>query len=137
MSVPTITVNGNLIKDPENRQTNNGKSMTTFTIAYTRRNFNQQTHQWEDKNTSYLDVTCFDTLATNAHQSLHKGSSVIITGQLEQHHYQNKDGQNRSSWRLLADTIGVSLNRGIVTVTTPQTYPAPQGNYNAQSNFDF
>ena len=130
MSLPTVTINGNLTKDPENRQTSNGKSMTTFTIAYSRSTFNQQTNKWETVNTSYLDVTCFGTLATNAHQSLHKGSSVIVTGQLEQHHYQSKDGQNRSTWRLLADTIGVNLNRGIVTVTTPQTYPASQGNYN-------
>lgn len=133
MSEPTITVTGNVVRDPENKRTTNGTPITTFTIAYSRRARNPQTNQWETVNTSYLDVTAFNTLAENAHQSLHKGTPVTVTGTLSQHTYTGKDNQKHSTWRLTADDIAVSIKNGIATLTRPQTN---QG-YNNDTTFGF
>ena len=49
MNENTITVSGNVIAEPEMRQTKGGHPMLTFRVASNHRYFNSRTGQWEEE----------------------------------------------------------------------------------------
>lgn len=108
MSSP-VTLRGRLIKDPELRYTNSGKAVAQFTVVTAKRYKDQQTQEWVEQDTSFWDVTAFDKLAENIIESCQKGTSVIVTGAMRQEKWVNKDQENRTSWKVLADDVALSL----------------------------
>ncbi len=104
----TVFLVGNVTKDLELRYTQSGLPNVTFGIAVSRRWQNRQTNEWEEA-TSYFDVVCWRELAEHAHESLSKGSRVIVVGRLEQRSWENEDGQKRSKVEVIADEVGPSL----------------------------
>lgn len=113
----TFTVVGNLAKDPEIRYTQNGKPVTSFTMADTPRSLNSATNEWEDGTTLWLSVTAWDVLAENVAASLAKGMRVVVTGSLTQKNYTTKDGQERIQLEIKANEVAPSLRFATATVT--------------------
>lgn len=113
----TFTVVGNLAKDPEIRYTQNGKPVTSFTMADTPRSLNPATNEWEDGTTLWLSVTAWDALAENVAASLAKGMRVVVTGSLTQKNYTTKDGQERIQLEIKANEVAPSLRFATATVT--------------------
>lgn len=106
MADSTITVVGNLTRDPELRFTTGGRGTANFGIAVSRRY--QVNNEWQEQ-TSFFNVVAWGTLAENAAASLNKGHRVIVTGRLEQRSYDDKEGQKRTIVEIVADEIGPSL----------------------------
>jgi single-strand DNA-binding protein len=106
MAESTVTIVGNLTRDPELRFTAGGKGVASFGVAVSRRY--QQNGEWQEK-TSFFNVTAWDTLGENIAASLNKGARVIVTGRLEQREYETKEGEKRSVVEIVADEIGPSL----------------------------
>jgi len=106
MASNTITVVGNLTRDPELRYTQSGKATVTVGIAVNRRY--QVNGEWQEQ-TSYMNVVAWGTLGENAAASLTKGNRIIVTGRLEQRSYETKEGEKRSVVEIIADEIGPSL----------------------------
>jgi len=81
----TITLVGNLTRDPELRFTANGRAVASFGIAVGRRY--QVNGEWQEQ-TSYFNITAWGQLGENAAASLSKGARIVVTGRLEQriHH---------------------------------------------------
>ncbi len=104
----SVTLVGNVIRDPELRFTPSGLASCNFSIAVNRRKLNQQTQEW-DESTSFFDVTCWREMAENVSESLHKGSRVIVTGRLEQRTWETPDGDKRSKVQVVAEEVGPSL----------------------------
>jgi single-strand DNA-binding protein len=104
----SITLVGNITRDPELRFTPSGQPTATFGLAVNRRWQNKQTQDWEEA-TSFFDVVCWREMAENASESLQKGSRVIVTGRLEQRSWENQEGEKRSKIEVVADEIGPSL----------------------------
>ncbi len=104
----TITIVGNVTRDPELRFTSSGQATATFGIAVNRRWQNRQSQQWEEA-TSFFDVVCWREMAENASESLTKGARVIVTGRLEQRNWETQEGEKRSKVEIIADEIGPSL----------------------------
>ena len=102
----TVTIVGNLTRDPELRFTAGGKGVASFGVAVGRRF--QQNGEWQEK-TSFFNVTAWDTLGENAAASLTKGTRVVVTGRLEQREYETKEGEKRNVVEIVADEIGPSL----------------------------
>jgi single-strand DNA-binding protein len=109
MSSP-VNLKGRLIKDPEMRFTNGGKAVVQFTVVTAKR-FKDQQGQWTEQDTSFWDVTAFDALAENIAENCVKGTAVIVTGSMRQEKWVNKEGENRTSWKVLAEDVGVSLKQ--------------------------
>jgi len=103
----TITLVGNLTRDPELRFTPSGLATATLGIAVNRRRQNQS-GEWEEQ-TSFFNIVCWRDMAENVSQSLQKGARVLVTGRLEQRSYQTQDGEKRSVIEVIADEIGPSL----------------------------
>ena len=102
----TVTIVGNLTRDPELRFTAGGKGIASFGLAVNRRW--QQNGEWQEK-VSFFNVTAWDTLGENIAASLTKGTRVIVTGRLEQREYETKEGEKRNVVEIVADEIGPSL----------------------------
>jgi single-strand DNA-binding protein len=113
MADNTVTLVGNLTRDPELRFTSSGQAVASFGLAVNRRF--QRNGQWEE-NTSFFNITCWSQMAENAATSLGKGSRVLVTGRLEQRSYESQ-GEKRSVVEVIADEIGPSLRWATAEVT--------------------
>ena len=123
----TVTIVGNLTRDPELRFTATGQANTTFGVAVNRRWQNRQTQEWEEA-TSFLDVVAWADLAENVAQSLKRGDRVVVTGRVDQRSWENTEGDKRSKVEITANEIAPSLRRATVAISknergTPRTAP--------------
>ena len=107
MSAP-VTLRGRLTRDPEIRFSAAGKPVTKFSVV-TSRNFKNQAGEWEERDTTFWDVTAFGELAQNVADSIEKGTAVIVTGNAAQEEWETKDGQKRRSMRVIAEEVAPSL----------------------------
>ena len=112
----SVTLVGNLTRDPELRFTNTGQATTTFGLAVNRRWQNRQTQEWEEQ-TSYFDVVCWREMAENVSESLGRGSRVVVCGRLEQRSWETPEGDRRSKVEVVADEVGPSLRWASAQVT--------------------
>ena len=117
-----ITVVGNLTADPEMRYTGSGVPFASFTIASTPRTFDKQANEWKDGEALFLRATVWREFAEQVANSLTKGMRVIARGQLKQRSYQDKDGNQRTSYELDIDEIGPSLRYATAQVTRAQQH---------------
>ncbi|HUF33626.1 MAG TPA: single-stranded DNA-binding protein [Acidimicrobiales bacterium] len=108
MADNTVTVIGNLTRDPELRYTGGGQAMAKFGLAVNRRWQNRQTSEWEEQ-VSFFNVVAWAEMAENAAESLPKGARVIVTGRLEQRSWETPEGEKRSVVEIRADEIAPSL----------------------------
>ena len=112
----TITLVGNLTRDPELRFTPSGLATATLGIAVNRSWRNKQTNEW-DEAVSFFDVTCWAQMAENVAESVTKGTRVLVTGRLEQRSWETNDGEKRSKVEIVAEEIGPSLRFATAGVT--------------------
>lgn len=104
----TVTVVGNLTRDPELRYTPSGQTIATFGLAVNRRWQNRQTQEWEEQ-TSFFDIKAWANLAENVAESIQRGTRVVVTGRLEQRSWETDNGDKRSKVEVVADDIAPSL----------------------------
>ena len=104
----TVTITGNLTREPEIRYTKEGQATTQLGVAVNRRWQDRTTQEWQEA-TSFFDVVCWRDLAENVALSLTKGMRVVVTGCIEQRSWETDDGEHRSKVEIAADEIGPSL----------------------------
>lgn len=124
----TLTVAGNLTADPDLRFIQgSGAPVTTFTIAATRRTYDQNTNAWKDGDTLFLRAVAWRELAEHTAESLTKGTRVIAHGRLKQRTYEDTEGVKRTIVELEVEEIGPSLKYATarVTKTTRDSAPHP------------
>lgn len=99
----TIVV-GNLGRDPETRHLASGDAVCNFSVAVT--------ESWKDKasgekreKTTWFRVNAFGKLAEICGQYLAKGSAVMIVGKMEPRKWTDKDGVEKETWELRADSM--------------------------------
>ena len=111
----TVTIVGNVTRDPEIRYTGGGAAKASFSVAVSRRWQNRQTNEWEEQ-TSFLNVVCWREMAENVAESIGKGTRVVVTGRLEQRSWETEAGEKRSVVEIVADEIAPSLRWATATV---------------------
>jgi single-strand DNA-binding protein len=104
----SITLVGNVTRDPELRFTPSGQATASFGLAVNRVWNDRQTNERKEA-VSFFDIVCWREMAENASESLQKGSRVIVTGRLEQRSWETQDGEKRSKVEVIADEVGPSL----------------------------
>jgi single-strand DNA-binding protein len=115
----TVTLVGNVTRDPEIRYTPSGQTVATFGLAVNRRWQNRQNNEWEEQ-TSFFDVKCWSQMAENVAESVQKGTRVIVTGRLTQRSYETREGEKRTVVELQVDEVGPSLRYATAKVTRTQ-----------------
>ena len=88
---------GNLVRDPELKQTTNGISVCNFTIAVNRTSKGV-------REVDYFDVVAWRGLAENCHRYLKKGRKVAVVGELHTRTYETQNGKRRA-FEIAADDV--------------------------------
>lgn len=124
----TLTVAGNVVADPEMRQTNEGKPVGRVRIAIPQRKFNQQSKQWEDGDSIFMNAVAFGPMAEHMASTLSKGMRVIIVGRLKQDEWTDKEsGVTRQDKSIVIEEIGASLLFDSFVKADRARRSAPQG----------
>ena len=102
-----VAIMGRLAADPQLRQTTTGKNVASFRIACDRgrRDANGQSQA------DWLDVVAWDRTAEFVCNYFQKGSLIAIDGRLQSRQYQDKNGNNRRSYEVQADSVYFADNR--------------------------
>ena len=98
----TITVIGNVGRDPELRYANSGAAVLKFSVAD---NYGRD----DNKKTSWHNVTVFGEMAENVGAVLSKGQRVIVIGRNEESEYTTREGETKKKWQIIADDVALSL----------------------------
>ena len=103
----SVTLIGNLTRDPEMRFTPSGAGQATLGLAVSRR-YQNKNGEWQEES-GFYNVVCWRDLAENV-QSLTKGTRVIVTGRLQWRQYQPEGSDKKVTViDVLADEVGPSL----------------------------
>lgn len=89
-------LSGNLTKAPELRETPNGKSVATFSLAV-KRDYGDET--------DFFNIVVWGKNGENCAKYLDKGSKVLVVGQLQNRSYEAKDGSKRTVTEIQANEI--------------------------------
>ena len=92
---------GRTTKEPEFRQTQNGVSVATFTIACDRNFKNAQ----GEKEADFFNIVCWRGLAETVGRYLGKGRLVAVSGRLQNRSYEAKDGTKRYITEIVASEV--------------------------------
>ena len=102
-SVNKVTIIGNLGKDPELKFMPNGDAVCNFSVA--------TTDTWKDKagekqeRTEWHNIVMYRKVAEIAGEYLKQGSSVYLEGRLQTRKWQTKEGQDRYTTEVVADSM--------------------------------
>ncbi len=99
---------GNLGRDPEMRYTPDGKPVTNFSVAVSRRAASSGGEQREE--TEWFRVTAFGKLAEICNEYLSKGRKVFVEGRLQTRTWDGQDGQKHTTVEIIASDM-VILDR--------------------------
>jgi single-strand DNA-binding protein len=117
MSLPTMNGTARLIEAPELRFSAQGKAVVKVRLAFNARRKDQQTGEWIDGDSFFIDGKAFDKAAENIAETLDKGMEVVVSGRLKTDKWETREGEKRSAAALLIDSIGPSLRSATAKVS--------------------
>lgn len=94
---------GNLGRDPEVRRLESGAVVAKFSIA-TNESYRDKNDEWQTQ-TEWHDIVVWRNLAERAERDLKKGKLVYIEGKLTHRKWQDKDGNDRYTTEVVANTF--------------------------------
>ncbi|HSI50325.1 MAG TPA: single-stranded DNA-binding protein [Ideonella sp.] len=103
-SINKVIIIGNLGRDPEVRYTPNGAAVCNLRIATTR-NWKHRESGERQEETEWHSVVLYDRQAEVAGEYLKKGRPVYIEGRLKTRKWQDKEGQDRYTTEIVAETM--------------------------------
>ena len=121
-----ITIMGRLTRDPELRTTQSQISVSSFTVACER----DYAAGGGDRETDFIDCVAWRGTGEFVSKYFHKGSMIVVTGRLQSRRWQDRDGNNRTSWEILADSVYFGESK---RDDQGSSYGQQSGNYQRQS----
>jgi single-strand DNA-binding protein len=102
----TVTVVGNLTRDPELRYTPTGQAVVKFSVPVNRFYTNRNGEKVEQ--TDFFTVNAWRSLAENVALSLKSGARVLITGRIQSRTWETEDGTKRTAVEIEAEEVAAS-----------------------------
>ena len=127
-----IIIMGRLTRDPELRRTQIGTAVCSFSVAVDR-DFKSQSGE---KETDFIDVVAWRQTGEFVSKYFTKGRMIVVSGSLQSRKWQDRNGQNRISWEVIADNVyfGDSKRDSAGDMGgsyAAPAYTAPAGGYSA------
>lgn len=113
----TAAIMGRLTADPELRQTQSGNPVTSFTVAVAR----SSVKQGQERETDFINVVAWRKTAEFVCRYFRKGNMIAVNGSIQTRKYQDRDGNNRTAFEILADNVHFCENKSAPEVTAPKT----------------
>lgn len=108
MALNKVILLGNLTKDPESQTTSSGITICKFTLAVQRKFSNAN----GEKETDFINIIVWRTLADNCIKYLKKGSKVAIVGAIQTRSYDAQDGTKRYVTEIIAEEVEFLSSNG-------------------------
>jgi single-strand DNA-binding protein len=122
--INSIILLGRLTAAPELRTTSSGTPVAAFTVAVERR----YQQKGEDRVTDFIPVVAWRQGAEFAAKHFGKGSFIAVEGTLQTRRYEDKNGNPRTAFEVIADRISFTGDKSAPAQTTapaPATPAAP------------
>lgn len=97
-----VILMGNLTRDPELRQTPNGQSVCSFSLALNR-SYKGSDGEWTEA-TDYVNCIAWGPLGERVAQYLTKGRPALVNGRLQSSSWE-QEGQKRSKMEVVAQDV--------------------------------
>ena len=101
MALNVVALMGRLTRAPEMRKTPQGVSVATFTVAVDR----SFVKQGEDRQADFIDIVCWRNTAEFVCKYFQKGSMIALNGSIQTRTYQDKNGNNRKAFEIVAYNV--------------------------------
>ena len=95
-----VVLTGRLTADPELKTTPNGITVTTFSIAVSRNYGSGEVRQ-----TDFINIVAWRKTAEFITKYFKKGSMIGIEGSIQTRRYQDKNGNNRTIFEVVANNV--------------------------------
>lgn len=138
-SLNKVILIGRLTADPELRYTPSGAPVANFTLAVDRK-FSKADE------TDFIPVVAWRRLAEICNEFLNKGKLVAVEGRLQTRTYEDREGQRRKAFEVVADEMqmldrgpgggGGSGSSGARRAAPSQAHASVGGGYDDYSGYD-
>lgn len=119
-----ICVMGRLTRDPELRYTQSNIPVVSFTVACDR----DYAQQGQERQADFIDVVGWCHTAEFVNTYFQKGRMAVVSGRLQSRKWQDRDGNNRTSWEIVADSVYFGEKKS-------DSQQSSQGGYGSQSSY--
>lgn len=96
-----VIIMGRLGRDPELRKTQNGVSVTSFSVACDR----DYKPENGERETDWINVTAWRNTADFVAKYFTKGRMALVEGRLQTRDYTDRDGNKRTAVEVIADNV--------------------------------
>lgn len=125
------TKTGNITREPSLNYGKSGKAVCRFGLAV---NVPVEPGNWAgEKKTTFYEVACFEGLAENVADCLHKGDRVIVQGTGVLREWE-RDGKSGTANDIAANSVGAELRFSTVAITRNPKIQADQGSAEAAAD---
>jgi single-strand DNA-binding protein len=100
LNLNKVILGGRLTADPELKTTQSGISVTSFSVAVNRRG-----KSGEETQADFFNVTAWRAQAELVTKFFRKGSSIALSGSIQNRTWTDNNGQKRYSTDIIADEI--------------------------------
>jgi single-strand DNA-binding protein len=97
----SLTIIGNLTREPDLQTTPNGKNVCKFAVAVNRKYANAN----GEKEVDYFNVAVWGVPGENAAKYLSKGKKVAVRGSIQFRNYTDKDNNQRTTHDIMAEEV--------------------------------
>ena len=95
-----VVLTGRITADPELKTTTNGTNVTTFSIAVER-----SYRSGEERQTDFINIVAWRKTAEFITKYFKKGNLIGIEGSIQTRRYQDKNGNNRTAFEVIANNV--------------------------------
>jgi len=131
-----IAIMGRLTRDPELRSTNSGTAVATFTLAVDR----DYKGSDGEKQTDFIECVAWRSTAEFISKYFSKGRMAVVVGALHSRKWQDKQGNNRTTWEVKVDNIYFGESKresdGSAQYQSTPGNPAPASQPSAYDGFE-
>lgn len=123
---------GNLVADPELKQTSNGIAVTSFRIAVGRR----FAKQGDSPQADFFDIVCWRQTAEFVTRYFSKGKGILVCGALQTRTWVDNNNVKRYATEIIADEVAFVEKKS--TNSTPTDNSLPElPNYSSSGDSSF
>lgn len=114
------------MRDPELRHTGSGIAVASFTVAVDR---DYSGKDGGEKETDFIDCVAWRHTGEFVSKYFTRGRMIVVSGRLQIRKWQDKDGNNRYSAEIVADSCYFGDSKKEDSGNTGNRYNAPAPNY--------
>lgn len=124
-----ISLMGRLTRDPELRTTMNGTNVANFTVAVDR----DYQSGGSEKQTDFIECVAWKGTAEFVSKYFRKGSMIVLCGSLQSRKWQDREGNNRINWEVVAQSVYFGEGKKDGPNAAQATYQQNYGNPNVSA----